>query len=47
MVVQLALVGVVLTTLFSLVSPLLPCLRDEPFSQHDFLRSRAPMHLPL
>ncbi len=23
-----------------------PCLRDKPFLQHDFLRSRAPMHLP-
>ena len=24
-----------------------PGLRDKPFSQHDFLRSRAPMHYPL
>ena len=24
-----------------------PCSCDKPFSQHDFLRSRAPMHLPL
>ena len=23
-----------------------PCLRDKPFSQHDFLRSKAPMHPP-
>jgi hypothetical protein len=23
-----------------------PCLRDKPLSQHDFLRSRGPMHLP-
>ena len=23
-----------------------PCLRVKPFSQHDFLRSKAPMHPP-